>query len=502
MKMLMLRKGIILSTLTLQVCLVRLHAQVFQVSAGLEHTCVLLVDATIKCWGHSFNGRLGYEDLNNRGNAAGEMGDDLPRVNLGTGHTALQIATGFSHTCARLDDATVKCWGGNLQGQLGYGDTTDRGDGQGEMGNNLPTLDLGAGRTAVKITVGGDHACAMLDDATVKCWGRNSNGQLGYGDTNNRGNAPGEMGDDLPQVDLGTGRTALQIEAQGLHTCVLLDDSTVKCWGHGAFGQLGYGDTSDRGDGPGEMGDDLPTVDLGTGRTAVRIALGNEHTCALLDDATVKCWGHSFNGRLGYGDTNNRGNAPGEMGDNLAAVDLGAGRTAVQVATGGSHTCVQLDDMSVKCWGRNTNGQLGYGDTNDRGNVPGEMGDDLPVIDLGTGRTAAKIAIGGEHTCMLLDDSSVKCWGSGFFGQLGYGDVTNRGDGSGELGNNLPTVDLGSDITTFPTAAPSFVPSRSPTLVPTLTSAAVGQSRWANPTVTVLGVACCYIGYLQDSLKF
>jgi alpha-tubulin suppressor-like RCC1 family protein len=78
----------------------------------------------------------------------------------------------------------------------------------------------------------------------------------------------------------------------------------------------------------------------------------------------------------------NRGDAAGEMGDNLLAVGLGNGRTATSIRAGALHTCALLDDSSLKCWGRNDSGQLGLGDTNHRGDVAGEMGDNLPVVDV------------------------------------------------------------------------------------------------------------------------
>ena len=179
-----------------------------------------------------------------------------------------------------LDDDSVKCWGNNGDGRLGLGHTLDRGDGPGEMGDALPAVDLGTGRTAKMISIGGVHTCALLDDDSVKCWGWNNDGQLGLGHTSNRGDGPGEMGDDLDAVDLGTGRTAKMISAGDVHTCALLDDDSVKCWGDGSYGQLGLGDWSKRGDGPGEMGDDLDAVDLGTGRTAKMISVGSaSHVC-------------------------------------------------------------------------------------------------------------------------------------------------------------------------------------------------------------------------------
>ena len=412
-----------------------------QVDAEFRRTCALVGDATVKCWGYNFDGQLGYGDQINRGDGPEEMGLRLRPVDLGTGRTAVQISTGSLHTCALLDDATAKCWGSNLAGRLGYGEPQNRGDGPNEMGDNLPAIDLGTGRTVGQIATG-SHTCALLDDATVKCWGEGTFGQLGYGDPNNRGGGPGEMGNNLPAVDLGAGRTALQIAPGFGYTCVRLDDATVKCWGRGLEGRLGYGDESNRGDGPGEMGDDLPAIDLGTGRTAVQVTVGDAHVCVLLDDATVKCWGKGFNGRLGYGDQENRGDGPNEMGDNLDPIELGTGRTALQITAGRLHTCALLDDATVKCWGEGAFGQLGYGDQNNRGDGPNEMGNNLPAVDLGTGRTAVQVAAGFRQTCAVLDDATVKCWGEGSFGQLGYGDQSNRGDGPGEMGDDLPTVDI------------------------------------------------------------
>src|SRR3546814_10455118 len=128
------------------------------------------------------------------------MGDNLPTVDLGTNRTAVAIAARYDHTCALLDDGSVKCWGENNSGQLGYGDRIDRGDGPNEMGDNLPTVGLGTDLTAVAITCGYGNTCALLDDGSGKCWGKCSNGQLGYGDSITRGDGPNEMGENLPKV--------------------------------------------------------------------------------------------------------------------------------------------------------------------------------------------------------------------------------------------------------------------------------------------------------------
>ncbi|SVD65782.1 uncharacterized protein METZ01_LOCUS418636, partial [marine metagenome] len=177
----------------------------------------------------------------------------------------------FDHTCVLLNNGSVKCWGWNHFGQLGKGtkgNTAHIGDDANEMGDNLTSIDLGTDRTATAIDTGYDHTCALLDNASVKCWGRNVYGALGKGNNDSLGDDANEMGDNLTSIDLGTGRTATAISAGYRHTCALLDNASVKCWGYGAKGQLGLGNTDDIGDGPNEMGDNLTSIDLGTDRTA------------------------------------------------------------------------------------------------------------------------------------------------------------------------------------------------------------------------------------------
>ncbi|EYF02576.1 RCC1 domain-containing protein [Chondromyces apiculatus] len=417
---------------------------ILSIATGESHGCALLAAGDVKCWGFNTAGRLGLGDTAHRGDAAGEMGTDLPAVDLGVGRTAVAIAAGGSHTCALLDDTSVKCWGSNAFGELGQGDVASRGDAPGEMGDALPPIDFGSGPAVTALSVGYRHACALFSDGSVKCWGSGQGGRLGLGTTTSRGDGPGEMGAALPTVDLGTGHTAKAIAVGGFHTCAILDDDSVKCWGANGRGQLGLGDLASRGAAAGEMGDDLPIVDLGTGRTAVAIATGNEHTCALLDDGALKCWGNGFNGRLGTGDQEHRGDDPGEMGDALLAIDLGlgAGQTVIGVTAGDFHTCARLTGGAVKCWGMGTYGQLGLGDNQHRGDATGEMGATLPALDLGAGLTVGTLRAGAQHTCALLGNGALKCWGNGTFGRLGLGNTSTRGDGAGEMGDALPVVTL------------------------------------------------------------
>ena len=396
----------------------------------------------LKCWGANSYGQLGIDRSSNVGDEPGDMGLALAYVDL-AGGSVVSVRGGESHSCALLSDGRVKCWGANRYGTLGQGDTRRRDGRPSLMGTNLPYVDLGTGRTAMALSVGANHSCVVLDTGAVKCWGLNSEGQLGLGDTESRGDSSGEMGDALPFVDLGVGRTAVAVSAGHLHTCAVLDDNSVKCWGANRWGQLGLGAHGNRGAMPGEMGDALPPVALGTGRTATSAVAGVHNTCALLDDGSTKCWGTNGFGQLGQGDTVFRGKSPTDLGDNLAPIDFGTGRRAISLGMGDQHVCALLDNGAVKCWGNNALGKLGYGDGMHRGDNPGEMGDALPAVDLGTGRTTLSLASGWYHNCAVLDDSTVKCWGRGTAGELGTESSIILGDQPGQMGDALLPIALG-----------------------------------------------------------
>ena len=146
----------------------------------------------MRCWGSGLNGRLGYGNIVTIGD--NETPGSAGPVNFGTGRTAVAITAGDLHTCAILDDATVRCWGLGDDGQLGYGNTATIGDNE-TPGGVLP-VDLGAGRSARAISAGFNHTCALLDDGSVRCWGAPGNGQLGYGNSDKVGDneTPGSLG--------------------------------------------------------------------------------------------------------------------------------------------------------------------------------------------------------------------------------------------------------------------------------------------------------------------
>ncbi len=405
-----------------------------RLDAGGAHTCAIYNGGSVRCWGEAAAGQLGYGSTTDIGDS--EAVNTAGPVNLGVGRTAVALAAGTAHTCAILDNGTVRCWGEGADGRLGYGNTNKIGDD--ETPNTAGPVNLGTGRTAVAITAGDKHTCALLDNGTVRCWGKGDFGRLGYGNADEIGD--NETPNTAGPVFLGFGRTAVAIAAGVEHTCAILNNGSVRCWGEGAAGRLGYGNTNDIGD------DDFPgfsgPVSLGTGRTAVAITAGDHHTCAVLDNGTVRCWGDAANGRVGYGNATDIGDD--EAVSTAGPVDLGAGRTALAITAGSAHTCAVLDNNTLRCWGEGDLGRLGYANQSDIGDneVPGSVG----PVNLGAGRTAVVVTAGTAHTCSVLDDGTVRCWGDAAAGRVGYGNLTDIGDD--EAPGTAGPVTLGGTVST------------------------------------------------------
>lgn len=416
---------------------------------------------SLKCWGDNSTGQLGLDRQTICvGDEPGEMGTFLPAVDLGTDAEPVGVAVGAYHACALLSDGRVKCWGHNEVGQLGYGDTEGRGDGcvgsvcpEGyrEMGDLLPAVPLGP-EAPVQIAAGAVHSCVRFVDGTLKCWGGNSYGQLGLGHSDDMGDDPGEL-EALALVELGA--PAIWVTAGQAHTCALLEGGQLKCWGKNSSGRLGLGDGQARGTTPDSMAD-LPAIDLGPPSLAVGIAAGALHTCALLPGGDVKCWGNNSSGQLGLGDLETRGLSQTDMGEFLPTVNLGSG-TVERILTADDRSCVEFSSTSgFKCWGNNLRGELGQDDHVDRGTTPGSMGAALrpPVV----GERPLAVAMGSNHTCAITATHRLKCWGDNSAGQLGLGDREIRGDGCTgetvetrncyqsniEMGTFLPYINLGA----------------------------------------------------------
>jgi len=347
------------------------------ITSGSYHTCAILDDGSVSCWGDNTFGQLGDGTRSGR---------SVPQTALlPLGKSAVAISAGSYHTCAILDDGSLRCWGDNSFGQLGDGTTVER---------IAPiNIDLGSSRTALGISSGESHTCAILDDRSVKCWGENSNGQVGDGTSNNR----------LSPVSVNIGGDlVIAVSAGSYHTCAVTTDRTVKCWGDNWNGQLGDGTNADRLT--------ATAISLPDNSSAVTISSGSFHTCVGMNDGSMYCWGYNGFGQLGKGDSTNA-NSP-------SMVALTPSQSTMQVSNGMYHTCALFDSGEVSCWGGNSVGQLGDGS---QVNIAVPQPVSLPV-----GKSALSISLGQRHSCAILDDATLHCWGYNEFGQLGDGTTNDQ----------------------------------------------------------------------------
>ncbi|PCC68450.1 Myxococcus cysteine-rich repeat-containing protein [Nannocystis exedens] len=402
----------------------QIEVPIVRICAGASRTCVVDEMARLKCWGAGVLGNVGDEP--------GEMGADLPFVDLGMD---VQEITCQGHFCALGSEGQVKCWGGAKGDYLGLGTTEFVGDDPDEMGDALPAVELGEAAVAIGNSARG--TCALLESGALKCWGYNAEGQLGLGDTATRGDSPGEMGAALPAIDLGD-MSPTAVVAGHHANCALDDLGRLKCWGMGVL--LGLENWDLQGDEPADMGDALPFVDVGAGAEIAQASATDGTTCVVLVDGRLKCWGEDDGSHVlwPFASSTYYGWMPGEMGDDLPAYDLGPSK-AIAVATGRHSACVQLENKSLKCWGGNTFGLMGTGS-----DVawPGSPLAQVPAIDLGDGETVERFSHGFHHACAIVSGGRVKCWGDNGGGELGYGDTNHRGDEPDEMGDALPYVEI------------------------------------------------------------
>jgi alpha-tubulin suppressor-like RCC1 family protein len=408
-----------------------------QIATGAGYACALLEDRTVRCWGNNGNRTLGDGTTTDRTRpvqvlvSGSTQGTDV----LGG---VTQIATGNFHACALLEDRTVRCWGSsgtlNQQGRLGDGTTTNSANPVQVLasGSTQGTDVLGG---VTQIAVGGSHSCALLEDRTVRCWGSNGVAQLGNGTSfpTQQLNPVQVLASGSTQGTNVLGGVT-QIAAGGNHACALLEDRTVRCWGGNDIGHLGDGTTTPDRANPVQVlasgstqGEDVlgGVTQIAAGGAGSGGATG--HTCALLVDGTVRCWGGNDIGQLGDGTTTpDRANPVQVLASgSTQGEDVLGGVT--RIAPGVSHTCALLEDKTVRCWGRNAERQLGNGTS-----FPTQQLNPVQVLVSGSTQGTdvlggvTQVAAGGSLACALLEDKSVRCWGDNARGALGDGTTDTR----------------------------------------------------------------------------
>jgi alpha-tubulin suppressor-like RCC1 family protein len=362
---------------------------------GDEHTCMRVADGTVLCWGDDSEGELATDTTDRR--------SPLPTpVLTSPGGVALadvvDIAAASRHTCARKADLTVVCWG-RLEGAFPTLVTVGP--------DGAPLQDV------AQIALGTAHACALQTDGTLLCWGHNTFGQLGDGTT-----TPHPLPTPVLVAPGGPPLTDVaDVAAGAAHTCARMTDGTVMCWGSADHGEIGDGTRAPA------VGTDRPSR---PSPTRVLVALGGPplmnvgsifagetQSCARKIDGTVACWGGIPSSTSGFelSATVILATPDGPPLANVADMALGQGWP---------FTCLRGDAGNVLCWGSNGQGELGDGTrVNRRSPLPVAVTTDgSPFGDV------VEIAAGGAHACALTSKGKTFCWGRNREGQVGDGSTT------------------------------------------------------------------------------
>ena len=347
-----------------------------KITLGPSQTSAILEDGTLVFWGNNLEGQIGY-NFRSQIFAPTKVANNIK-----------EIAFGYSHTCVIFNTGDkLQCWGDNRYGQLGNDSIINSSD--------PVTVILGTNVGVRQVSLGSYHSCVVLENDELKCWGYNRYGQVGDGTTLDR---------KVPQtVNLGSG--VKQVSLGDIHSCAVLINEEVKCWGNNLGGQLGDGSI---------ITSSVPKA-ISVGKIGVRqVVLGGYHTCVVLKNNQLKCWGFNDQGQIGDGSSEENHPEPTLVkfyeGDDEIGVK--------QVSLGGYHTCAILLNDELRCWGANFEGQLGINST--------VHSYSPQKVSLGVGTSLKKVVLGTRHSCALLDKGEMKCWGSNWSGQIGDNTTVDR----------------------------------------------------------------------------
>lgn len=406
-------------------------SNITQIALGsLDFACALTSTGGVKCWGDNANGALGDGTTIDR-SVPGDV------VGLTSGVAA--IATGERFGCALTSAGGVKCWGGNMAGNLGDGTTTDR---------YTPVDVVGLTSGVVAVSAGSVHACALTLSGGMKCWGDNTYGQLGDGTTTRR-TTPGDV------LGLTTGVTAIAVRDRD--SCAIVSGGAAKCWGSNAWGQLGDGSMVDR---------HQPTDVTGLSSGVLAIAPGPLRGCAIVSGGAVKCWGFAVgDGTLGY---------------RLTPVNVtGLASGALQMDNEGK-TCAVVSGGTVKCWAYT---------------LPDSSFQATPADVSGLAGPAMAVGVAQSFTCVLLASGQVMCWGQDDHGQMGNATVGGtQAAPDYVLDYVLQTIDFPAIPNHDVSDAPFTVSATATSGLPVaLTSPTTSVCTLSGSTVTLVAVGICSI---------
>lgn len=366
---------------------------------------------------------------------AGQLGDNLstnsttPVLVLDTGalagKTIIHVSAGTDHTCATSSDGLAFCWGDNTNGEIGDGNS----------GSNVKVAapyQIGgalAGKVVTKTVAGYRASCAMTADGLAYCWGKNNVGQLGIGSTQSNGGVttPTEVNTTSSATAGSFVRgTVTDIRISQYHGCVVASGA-AHCWGANANGQLGNNSTTSS----------TVAVAVNTasgtsslfGKTVAQISAGRSngansgYTCVVTTDSMAHCWGDNSSGAVGDNTSTNR-LVPVAVNTTSGTSSL-FGKLVSQIATGSGastgNVCAVATDGTAHCWGARTGGQIGDGGAS--------SGSQLAPVAVSTagvlsGKSIVTISLGSDHTCASTSDGVTYCWGGNGTGEFGNGNTT------------------------------------------------------------------------------
>jgi alpha-tubulin suppressor-like RCC1 family protein len=340
--------------------------QVAQITTGSAHACAITASGGVVCWGDNRQGQLGDGTTTT---------SRTPVHAVGLSAGVAQISSGASHSCAVTTAGAALCWGANTNAQIGDGIKTT-------VSRLTPTPVMGLSAGTASIQAGAVFSCALTTSGAVKCWGSNSNGELGDG-TQTTQFAPVDV------AGLSSGVTDLSVGWN--HACAVTSTGGIQCWGANGGWQLGDGTQSNRS---------TPVNVIGLAGSAVRVSAGGSHTCAVISAGAVQCWGNNSFGQLGVGSL-----ATATMPKNVGLTGV------TKVATSDAHSCALTNTGAVYCWGANSYGQLGDGSKVTR---------NTPVQVLKLDSPAFDIDVGVGYSCAATTGGAM-CWGLNELGSLGNG---------------------------------------------------------------------------------
>jgi len=368
-----------------------------QIFTGSKTACAVTTDSLLYCWGRNDYGELAL--------GSGTVGTTISsptQVNLGTGRTVYEakiadtVGIGTDIMCVILDNYSLNCAGYNVNGQLGDGTFANK--------NVLTAINLGSGITAKKLyfliatSVDGSIGTCVIDNNNgLKCWGNNTYGKLGVGSSSGSLTTPAT-------VNVGFGLSVKKlINSSARYTaCAILSDDSLKCWGENGGGQVGDNTYVNR---------TAPvSVMVGVGRFVKNVFEFNNSWYSVLDNNTLASWGFNYRGQLGVGNTVDQ--------ITPQAVSL-SGQLVSTVKTTDYLTCLLTTTGNVWCAGDNTYGSVGVG-------ITGGIYSSFAQVNLGSGRTATEVYTYLNSVCALLDNNTVKCWGSGLYGKMGSGSSSDQ----------------------------------------------------------------------------